>query len=602
MEHYTGEKTMHESNDSEDLSCMEERVKMAVLVAIVIMVTIILFLIMLLIVRLLCHRRLSIRCVRTRQTEDVEEVNTFRSRCVNTISNGHFNQRHILTSEMVPYSSPVVDNPAYIEDAAECGHMVDDNVSLSLPLTRSDFELHEFDKDMVISKTITIDSKLVVYICRMIGSQGGVLELANMGISLFIPPGAIPNGRKEKIFLILDWDLSDFPEMTDLQTIISPVVHCGPHGLVLNKPAVLKYKHCAYDRNDIEVFSSETNLMHNKEWMKVPEQDNDKQYVLTSTECQIQITHFTLYTSIAQGSNTRKWLQIVAFAGPLRIGCHFQVRLYFLNNTPCALQFAKQNEEKQNFHQICPEKVFLFNGNQEDMLVHLNHKSEGWSCSNELTERVPYLSIWHGKCPHLSFIFKHENVNVPDISLCLKTYQKGCEDEFINFKILLSLPQNASSDTSLAPKPLMHLPENERRDSNGYHSQGNSPKIHRQTPESTTKIYINYSSMDNINVCTSPCTFEVIPYQLQIDLVKLLDPPCLFGKDWRIIASALDMDATIPLLMNQKSPTTILLQTLMQQDRSMDWLAEVLLKNDRLDAANVIMKVCKAQQEIDDDK
>ncbi|XP_033102240.1 netrin receptor UNC5B-like [Anneissia japonica] len=602
---------MHHSNNSK-AKCNKsgDGISDAVLAVGVIFLSLVLFLLIKFLCRILCHRKLTVRCVKIRQTEDVESrIVEQQSAGISTIS-GHLHQGPILTSNMVvPYTNAVVDNPVYIEDV-EIGSPViasDSNFVFSTPPRRHDFQLDEFEHDMSISKTITIESKLVVYICRMIGSQGGLLELDQMGISLFIPPGAIPEGVEERIFLILDWDLTDFPLMTDLQTIISPVVHCGPHGLILNKPAVLKFKHCAYDRNDIEVFSSETNLMYDKAWMKISERENgEKPYILTPTECQIHITHFTLYTSIAEGHDTRKWLQIVAFAGPMRVGCHFQVRLYFLNNTPCALQFAKQNEAKQNFYQICPEQVFLFHGNEQDMLIRLDYKSEGWSCSNDQTERISYLSIWHGKCPHLSFIFKHENISVQDISFCLKTFQKGREDDFLNFKILHSLPPPSVNNDS-ALKPCNHIglktnPVLNIENDHGYCSQGNSPKVNKHyrkdSEHSTTNIYINSSSMDNINIA-SPCTFEVIPHQLQMDLVMLLDPPSLLGKDWRIVASALDLDATIPLLKNQPSPTTHLLQSLVQQDKTMDWLAEILLKNDRLDAANVIMKVCKQQQELE---
>lgn len=46
----------------------------------------------------------------------------------------------------------------------------------------------------------------------------------------------------------------------------------------------------------------------------------------------------------------------------------FKVRVYFLNKTPCALQWAMQNEAKFHHVLMCPEKAFLFHGQLQDIL------------------------------------------------------------------------------------------------------------------------------------------------------------------------------------------------------------------------------------------
>lgn len=56
----------------------------------------------------------------------------------------------------------------------------------------------------------------------------------------------------------------------------------------------------------------------------------------------------SLYTCAggAGGPEARKWLQLVVFCSPLAPGqSHLQLRVYFLNNTPCALQWAVTNEQ-----------------------------------------------------------------------------------------------------------------------------------------------------------------------------------------------------------------------------------------------------------------
>lgn len=60
-------------------------------------------------------------------------------------------------------------------------------------------------------------------------------------------------GRQQLVSLVLSWEFSDFPHMTNTQALVSPVVYCGPHGLRLDKPCVLSYKHCAFDPRMIQV-------------------------------------------------------------------------------------------------------------------------------------------------------------------------------------------------------------------------------------------------------------------------------------------------------------------------------------------------------------
>ena len=67
-----------------------------------------------------------------------------------------------------------------------------------------------------------------------------------------IPPGAVPPGQRQPVSLVLNWDLGDNPEMDNRQSLVSPLVYCGPHGLRLDRPCVLSFKHCAFDRRMVQ--------------------------------------------------------------------------------------------------------------------------------------------------------------------------------------------------------------------------------------------------------------------------------------------------------------------------------------------------------------
>ncbi|KAL7980337.1 hypothetical protein Chor_014666 [Crotalus horridus] len=68
-------------------------------------------------------------------------------------------------------------------------------------------------------------------------SNGGVLSSIETGVSIIIPQGAIPEGIEQEIYFKVCRDNSE--------TLLSPLVMCGPHGLKFLKPVELRLPHCA---------------------------------------------------------------------------------------------------------------------------------------------------------------------------------------------------------------------------------------------------------------------------------------------------------------------------------------------------------------------
>lgn len=167
----------------------------------------------------------------------------------------------------------------------------------------------------------TVGGKLIVSVARNVTSRGDCLVLDDMGISLLIPPNAVPEGEEKLVCLVLNWDLSDNPLMSVSDSLVSPVVFVGPHGIKLNKPCQLRYRHCAYDPRHIVVMRSETDLHEDKAWLEIYGQENEENNCfLSSDECRLTINTFTLYTCIQRplrNLKMAKWLQIAAFSNPL---------------------------------------------------------------------------------------------------------------------------------------------------------------------------------------------------------------------------------------------------------------------------------------------
>lgn len=92
----------------------------------------------------------------------------------------------------------------------------------------------------------------------------------------------------------------------------------------------------------------------------------------------------SLYTCVLEGPagsagrEARKWLQLAVFCSPLAPGqSHLQLRVYFLNNTPCALQWALTNEQPHGGRLRGPCQLFDFTGSRGDQCLKLKYISEG---------------------------------------------------------------------------------------------------------------------------------------------------------------------------------------------------------------------------------
>ncbi|XP_075201820.1 tight junction protein 1 isoform X16 [Anomaloglossus baeobatrachus] len=91
------------------------------------------------------------------------------------------------------------------------------------------------------------DSHTVVATARGIfNSNGGVLSSIETGVSIIIPQGAIPDGIEQEIYFKVCRDNSILPPLDKEkgETLLSPLVMCGPHGLKFLKPVELRLPHC----------------------------------------------------------------------------------------------------------------------------------------------------------------------------------------------------------------------------------------------------------------------------------------------------------------------------------------------------------------------
>ncbi|KAM4661368.1 tight junction protein 1 isoform 2-T2 [Amazona ochrocephala] len=141
------------------------------------------------------------------------------------------------------------------------------------------------------------DGHTVVATARgVFNSNGGVLSSIETGVSIIIPQGAIPEGIEQEIYFKVCRDNSILPPLDKEkgETLLSPLVMCGPHGLKFLKPVELRLPHCASMTPDGWSFalkSSDSSSGEPKTWQN-KSLPGDPNYLVGANCVSVLIDHF----------------------------------------------------------------------------------------------------------------------------------------------------------------------------------------------------------------------------------------------------------------------------------------------------------------------
>lgn len=141
------------------------------------------------------------------------------------------------------------------------------------------------------------DGHTVVATARGIfNCNGGVLSSIETGVSIIIPQGAIPDSVEQEIYFKVCRDNSILPPLDKEkgETLLSPLVMCGPHGLKFQKPVELRLPHCASMTPDGWSFalkSSESSSGEPKNWQN-KSLPGDPNYLVGANCVSVLIDHF----------------------------------------------------------------------------------------------------------------------------------------------------------------------------------------------------------------------------------------------------------------------------------------------------------------------
>lgn len=292
---------------------------------------------------------------------------------------------------------------------------------------------------------------------QMVTSNGGWLELEHLETSLSIPELTFERTRKYNIFLTVLHNEFIKNQITcnfnDNSTHLSSIIYCGPSEVLLNKPVILKFPHCASHFENWTI-----SLLHNKcandnqkayidmddekdKWTRIASTNND----VVNPQAFIQLDTKNAFIisrvlgklllvgeskAIEQGVDKRMKIALFGPKHKMPAG-DFNIRIYIVEDYPSSINYCTIIEKNLGNDLLVESKDFLFKNNKEDLFVQLVC-SGGWQTRNE-SQKIPYSHVWKNSyLIHCDFLLEKCNNNVNKLNMEIFVKQKHGNDIFLN--------------------------------------------------------------------------------------------------------------------------------------------------------------------------
>ncbi|XP_071034968.1 netrin receptor UNC5C isoform X2 [Parasteatoda tepidariorum] len=421
-----------------------------------------------------------------------------------------------------------------------------------------------------------VDVDLTVW--ASLTKAGGRITLPDTGISLTIPRGAVR--KSASVYLAVLRDDKDRPNLSDKETILSPIVQFGPPDVHFTKPVILSLPHCAHietpDKWSIHIYNSETPTAEEESpaWKNLVTVGQET--INTPLFCQVdphhihlmteQLGRFSVVGESSYGQKAVKSIALAAFAPAFHSSTDYTIRVYCIEDTKAAIQGMMQVEEKLRGSLLDAPKSMLLQDGGSNLCLCLEDISTGWKCKPLANyQEIPFHHLWNGRQNHLHCSFKLENVDrsIQSVSCHILVYQRGAQSNrqvlkvSTDYKEKLPTPPQSTTVSSLSSSIIT---------------------------ESSTGPLLAVDPTENV--------FRLTP-DVRKQLCICLDPPNSRGNDWRRLAQELGVNRYINYFATKRSPTDHILdlwEARVQEVSSLGNLLNILRVMGRCDAVEVVEK------------
>ncbi len=153
--------------------------------------------------------------------------------------------------------------------------------------------------------------------------RGGYLEIPDTSVHLYIPPGALPEGILQEVYIYLNHYDGVNGSGTDSAT--SPIIRCGPPGLQFLEGifgVVLSFP-SAHNNAPFSVYTKESGGNLNQGWRNLSEEHADRCFTDGRGNVHLMLNHFSDFKTEKEPEDVqtaagRRGLKLSAFGKPFR--------------------------------------------------------------------------------------------------------------------------------------------------------------------------------------------------------------------------------------------------------------------------------------------
>ncbi|XP_059941976.1 netrin receptor UNC5D isoform X2 [Mesoplodon densirostris] len=399
--------------------------------------------------------------------------------------------------------------------------------------------VHPRNKTPYIPNLSSLPTRTELRTTGVFGHLGGRLVMPNTGVSLLIPHGAIPEENSWEIYMSINQGEPSL-QSDGSEVLLSPEVTCGPPDMIVTTPFALTIPHCA------DVSSEHWNIHLKKrtqqgkweEVMSVEDESTSCYCLLDPFACHVLLDSFGTYALTGEPITdcAVKQLKVAVFGCMSCNSLDYNLRVYCVDNTPCAFQEVVSDERHQGGQLLEEPKLLHFKGNTFSLQISvLDIPPFLWRIKPfTACQEVPFSRVWCGNRQPLHCAFSLERYTPT-------TTQLSCK---ICIRQLKGHEQILQVQTSIL--------ENERE---------------------TITFFAQEDS--TFPAQTGPKAFK-IPYSIRQRICATFDTPNAKGKDWQMLAQKNSINRNLSYFATQSSPSAVILnlwEARHQHDGDLDSLA-----------------------------